>query len=382
MRFLRWPCLLATLIALAGCSTHERRFEADVPPQDTGPVAQDLTAHEINVDHVMTRSLLRRFAPQRPQLPTVALATFARAAALGYIGQRDLPKRDVDGLRDQARAFADALIRRAVPMKSGKGYPSAAGAPPNPRATALAANALVDVFLATGTPRYAREVGLACGALVALDDNWPPDGGHPVSGTTLGSPRYAIAAGGGFDLAATAAAAQALQRASSVDISSGSTGIDPERPRHKELAVEHGLGGSAARLVAAAMSGDPTFPVVAPAAPGPGQTTFILSDAYYSPDPAMKAVAAAQGAGLVRSVFRRNGSPRPGTRPLIAALALSAIDPQAKGPVRPLEWVVRHNRPDQTVARASSGDAVSQAWVALALARRVYFLGRGASPQP
>jgi hypothetical protein len=135
--------LLACMILVSGCSTHERKFESDVPPP---PVHADQNSSQAADAATI---LIQRYQPKAIALPTESLAALAQAAALLFEGN------GAPGMRAAARRFADTLLQGRVATRSGQAFfGSTSRGNPDLQATTDAANALIEVFRATGDERY------------------------------------------------------------------------------------------------------------------------------------------------------------------------------------------------------------------------------------
>lgn len=183
----------AALAALAGCSSHEERFESQVPP----PPSRAVTSERLG-EAAAELALARRDDLER--LPADAIAPLAQAAAISFRAT------GAPGMRNLARSYAEVLLDARVPVGDGIAFfgserPGVA----DPAVTALAADALVDVYVATREQRFRGALLAAVDALRTRRLGWRARG--EVAGVTLPGEE-------GIDIAATAAAARVLQRAS------------------------------------------------------------------------------------------------------------------------------------------------------------------------
>jgi hypothetical protein len=135
--------LLACVILVSGCSTHERKFERDVPTPPSHAAQQSSQAADA------ATTLIQRYQPKTISLPTESLAALAQAAALLFEAN------GAPGMRGAARHFADTLLEARVATGSGQAFLGPASRrTPDLQATTDAGNALIEVFRATGDKRY------------------------------------------------------------------------------------------------------------------------------------------------------------------------------------------------------------------------------------
>ncbi|MGH2899180.1 MAG: hypothetical protein ACRDMZ_10945, partial [Solirubrobacteraceae bacterium] len=138
--------LLFTLL-LAGCSSHEAKFDGTAPPRLPALDSVRLT----------TDRLIARPAPAIVSLPADALAALTQAAAL------HAETTGGAGLRTLTTRYADALLRARIHAGGDSGLPAGARADRiDPGTTLRAGLALAEAYRVTRTARYAAAVrGLA-----------------------------------------------------------------------------------------------------------------------------------------------------------------------------------------------------------------------------
>src|ERR1039458_9580207 len=147
----RWSILISiATLCLAGCSTHDAKFDSVLAPVSPSPVAGASFLQNA------AGGLLLRYANHESALSTESLALLAQASADGYIAIRDSWKARAAYLVQTARGLASVLERRRVPLDGGRAFTvGTRRRTGDPMVSAIAGDAFVDVFLATGGHSYA-----------------------------------------------------------------------------------------------------------------------------------------------------------------------------------------------------------------------------------
>jgi hypothetical protein len=235
--------------------------------------------------------------------------------------------------------------------------------------SAIAGDAFVDVFLATGDYSYAAAASAIVRALMGSTKLWLRSG----------------AAGGGA-AAASATVALFLERAADVDISASATGVPPSAPDHKAILAERADAWQAdaevaGTLLAVGASSDARSGLARLA-----MTLFALTaPASAAANPNVASVAT-RDLAIINTVFSAAGSPAagPGTNASRASgcIVLAALAPGSALLRRAMEWALNHRRTDGTLPLAADSDSVGQAFCLVAIEREVSLLKRGVLPQP
>lgn len=200
--------LAAAMIAVAlvsvGCDTHEDKYEQDVPRPRSKEVADSARATEVSAD------LVRRYQARVDTLPPEALAPLAQASALLF------ETTGAPGMKTAARRFAVSLLAGRLPAGAGLGFFSSANPNrPDSETTAVAGNALIDVFRITRDRRYLSAVKSAVTGITS-----------PQLGWTRTQRGFAIKASRPrriYSITLTAEAALFLQRAAAIGAAAGAS---------------------------------------------------------------------------------------------------------------------------------------------------------------
>lgn len=141
MRALAAMIGIVGLLVLAGCSSHEPRYEDRVPPSPKPASTRDL------VD--AAGRIAERYRRDAGRLPADALAPLTQASAIGFRVS------GAPGLRMLTSHYADMLLASQLERRGGSPFFGAAS--PNRADAAITADsvdALVDAYVATRDPRY------------------------------------------------------------------------------------------------------------------------------------------------------------------------------------------------------------------------------------
>jgi hypothetical protein len=153
------PLILVVLLVLAGCSSHEERFEHNAPPPPAFTQDADLS--------VATGALLTSLERQLTVLPPDALAPLTSAAALSF-------KSSGSPLTLRlARLYGNTLIGARV---GGAFFSRESGGRPDPEMTAVAGMAMLDAYSVTRDERFATAARRAAGAMTTSRLGWVQDG--------------------------------------------------------------------------------------------------------------------------------------------------------------------------------------------------------------
>jgi hypothetical protein len=153
--------LVACAILTAGCTTHEAKFERDVPLPPS-----KITSDSISSADAASR-LIQRYQARVISLPTESLAPLAQAAALLFEAT------GAPGMKAAAGEFGDTLLEARVPVASGQAFfSSASRGRPDLETTADAGNALIDVFRVTDDERYLAAAQSAARAAASTRMGW------------------------------------------------------------------------------------------------------------------------------------------------------------------------------------------------------------------
>jgi hypothetical protein len=338
-----FTCLAATI---AGCSSHEEKF-AQTTQQESAAVvaARDASA--------AAGRLITKYRGRVTLLPIDVLAPLAQASAFEYEAT------GAPGVRQLATEYADAMLLER-PL-----FSTAASTPVRPIKSAAVVDALIDVSQATGSSRYADAAAGAARVLASPRSGWTTIGGD----TGIRGPRNSI------NIAATAAVAAALDRAAR----------DVEAPVKSEArAGFKTVTGNQAALGRwwSYTKGEIATDLAAWAT--------ILDALAATPDEELQGIAGGGVPALANGVLDANGAVREKPAVLVSPLGLalslelfqtfsSAKYASDAGPAnRAFETLVDGGlRSDGTARFAPVDDDVTQATVAVALARRARDLSTG-----
>lgn len=337
-------CAVAALV-VAGCSSHDEKFEDRVPP----PPVKSASAEELAAS---AATIVLRFRGDVDRLPADALAPLTQASALAFRAS------GAPGLRAVTRQYADGLLRARLPTSRARAFygrerPDSADA----AITARAVDALVDAFLATHEPRYRRAAASGAAALTS-----PSLGLRRARGGAVfrDPPRR----GNRRSVALSAEVARALRRASDPLIGARTAAVADDLLGGVVRAQE-GLGRWYAFL------GTRT-----PMTLEQWSTTLLA----VATSPAKGPAGGVAGAGipaLFGTGFSQQGAPNPQALPdpsgRGAPLAISAFDAFPAEPKYALlvtQRTLERLRKDGTVDSAGARNAELQALYATGLARR------------
>jgi len=347
---------LAALL-LAGCSSHERRFESLVPPRTKSPPGAE-------EEDAVALQLIRRYRPVARRLPAETLASLTQASAILYYAT------PTTELHDSVGRFADALLGSR--LRPGYEWREDAGPPrSDPGVTALAGTALIDAYLATRRQRYRSGVLSFVKAVRSRRLGWTRTRqGFAVR--TPGTPRTLNIALTGQVIQFLDHFGRALDRPRSGHPTAGSQPGQDRLPPGR-LAARRGIDWirsaqpAVGRWYAAVLTRRPRIgrewatTLLALAVIGGGRASGILG-------PGVPAIW--------RAMFRANGHPRRGTTSSREglALALSVFEEWSdrRYARRAFASALRTRRRDGSTSFAPARDSVTQAYFALSLARRVF----------
>jgi hypothetical protein len=340
--------LLAALI-VAGCSTHEVRFEGAVPPEPLTTTQRIDTAHEI------VATLLERFAAPGKRLLPSAAAPLGEAALLDAQATRSTKSFQT------FRRLASSLLRGRIAVGIGLAYPGADGRTPDSLVTAEVARTLLYFDHVTPTPPWRQAAARAVQAMVT-----------PRLGWTRLRDGYAVRepdAKRRFSIARTADAGLVLAKIA--DVGGGPLA---ERYARSAMNVVRRAQTSPAEWHKALGTNAP-MPVA--------ERALTLFSLYSRPSKADQDLVLAAIPSVFEQAFHSWGEPRSGPlmgrRGIGAALALRALhlQPGTYPAEHVTRWFVTHRRADGTFEAAASTDATAQAYFALAFAMRGYIFSRG-----
>lgn len=348
----RPPVLLAVLVCLvlAGCSSHERRYEGDVPagPQREDPIGADRYA-------AAAGTIVLHYRDSAEVLSTTDLAYLTEAAAVTYRAT------SAPGVRLAATRYADLLVSARRKTKAGIAFGSGTGDGVDPATTALAVNGLVQAYKVTGSQRYRTVAAKAAKTLASPSLGTRPGAGGLVVG----------AAGRPAVVALTALVSRALRQAGGEGIDAGTT---PAANRMEAAISKAEIAGG---HWYADFSGKVPMDME--------QWAMTLLSEVTSRNPRATQVAFSGVPAFGRAAFDRDGDPRLKTLPDDSgrgtALALSVfigLDPTHLGPVV-AERAFASRRQDGTVDRAPATAADVQALYAIGFAGRSLTLTAQAS---
>lgn len=369
----RWSILISiATLCLAGCSTHDAKFDSVLAPVSPSPVAG------VSFLQNAAGGLLLRYANHESALSTESLALLAQASADGYIAIRDSWKARAAYLVQTARGFASVLERRRVPLDGGRAFTvGTRRRTGDPMVSAIAGDAFVDVFLATGGHSYAAAASAIVRALMGSTKLW----------------LRSRAAGGGA-AAVSATVALFLERAADIDISASSTGLPPSAPDHKEIRAERADARQADAEVAGtlavrALAGGAVAGASSDARSGLARlamTLIALTAPATAVDNPNVASVATPDLAIINTVFSAAGRPAagPATNASRASgcIVLAALAPGSALLRQAMEWALNHRRTDGTLPLAADSDPVGQAFCLVAIEREVSLLLRAVLPQP
>jgi hypothetical protein len=333
---MRLLTILMLAIALAGCSSHDERFEDRVPPRPTDPSAdgREMAAAAVGV--------LKRYRNDTDLLTADALAPLARGAAVTFQAG------GAPGVRSLTRHYADALLAARVSVGPAQGFFGAMSpGEADPAATSAAGIALIEAFTATGDERYRRAAGSAATAVRSGALGW-----------RSGPRGTGVQADGGLDIALTAQAAEFLDRAADE--------LDVDSADDADLAFETVLENQAAlgNWFAAVNSDQPQ---------SIAEWAISLNALLASPDDEGERVGVAGGGvpKLTSAVFGSSGEPEEEAFVGVAlAMVTLALSPDQTDAVRVLGRAAESQREDGTVGSLDPRDPVAQSYAALAFSLR------------
>jgi hypothetical protein len=153
--------LLAYVLFATGCTTHEARFERDVPPPPSNGAADSRRSTDA------ASLLIRRYQTRAISLPPESLAALAQAAALVF------KTTGAPGMKTTAEQFAATLLGARVPVAGDQGFfSSTSRGQPDLEATTDAGSALIEVFRVTGDRRYLAAAQSAARAVTSRRMGW------------------------------------------------------------------------------------------------------------------------------------------------------------------------------------------------------------------
>ncbi|MEA2273113.1 MAG: hypothetical protein QOI98_1821 [Solirubrobacteraceae bacterium] len=352
MRRLSLALLLIGGLALGGCSTHEVRFEGDVPPQPLSPQERVDTAHEI------IRTLLDHFAQSGRRVPPSAAAPFAEAAVLDAQATHSLAS------AADARRLGRSLLGGRIPVGVGLAYPGADGRTPDPQVTVEVARTLLTLSQVLQGPHYRPAAARVAQAIITSRMGW-----------TRLRDGYAVREPGArrrYSVALTAEAGVVLARLAAV-------GGGPLAERYANSAL-----GTVRRAQIApgrwhkSLGGNGPMPVA--------ERSLTLFALHASPSKPDQDIATGALPNLFEETFQPWGEPRDaklvGKRGIGVALALRTLylEPGTSISEHVTRWFVTHRRSDGTFEAAAPDDAVAQAYFALAFGYRAYIYAKGGLP--
>jgi hypothetical protein len=351
MRHARLGALVLAFV-LAGCSTHEFRYEGGVPPEPLTSKQRVDTAHEI------VTTLLRRLAPPGRRLAPAAAAPLAEAALLDAQATRS------PSSRRAYERLASSLLRNRIPVGIGLAYPGPDGRTPDPLVTIEVTRSLLYFDKVDPGPRWRPAAARAIQAIVT-----------PRMGWTRRRDGYAIRQPGArrrYDIALTADAGLVLSQIATV-------GGGPLAKHYSDsaLGVVRQAQVSPGRWHKS-LGGNGPMPVAERAL-----TLFALHALPSKPDQDVTLRALPD---LFTEAFESWGQPR--TSPLVGkrgiggvlALRTLYLDPGRSPSEHVTRWYVEHRRADGTFEDAAADDATTQAYFALAFAMRAYIYAKGGLP--
>lgn len=336
----KWPALAALLlvVTVAGCRTHEERFEKGTVPRDPDVSALTSAANPLIVG---PQQQLASLSPEA----LVAL-TEAAAAQFGATG--------APGMRDLTRRYARYLLRAQLPSGDGIGFYSAASPTEvDPELSLRAGLALLDAHRATQDPALRGIIDRLIVTVTSAPFGWLPyRGGMAVRATRVdGRP---------VNVAWTALAAALLSRAAA------ELGVPRQRDADAALRTVEGAQAAVGRWYAL---------VPSRSAMSLWQWAQTLSGLQHLGGPTADGILGAGVPALHAAAFAGGG--RPATNELTAdrprALAQSYVV-LGRYPDRSLGSsafvrLLGRLREDGTVRNAPAGDVETQAVYATALAR-------------
>lgn len=340
-------CLL-----LAGCSSHETKFEERVP---AAPMTAASTAELVQA----AARVVLLYRDEAEGLPAAALASLTQASAIAFRAS------GVPGLRKQSVRYADLLLE-SRPQGARDGGFSGFGTPDlaDAATTAMAVDALIDASTVTGRAQYRAAAVAGAKALTR------PSLGltRSPAGVLIRDPKRR---GGRANVALTAQVAGALHRAASV----GAPTATVSRQLFGSVAkAQEGLG----RWYAYVGTRQPMDLR--------SWTTTLLAIAKYQQSP-VEGIADAGVPALFGTGFTGNGVPKSESLPdptgRGAASAISLFDAFPQNPFYArltTQRALGQRRADGTMARASRDDVQVQALYALGFARRALTTGSSRKP--
>ena len=348
MRFGVSLATLAVVLFSVGCDTHEDKYEQNIPPPRSKEVADSARATEVSAD------LVRKYQARIDTLPPDALAPLAQASGLLF------ETTGAPGMKTAVQRFAAALLDARLPAGTGLGFFSSANPNrPDPETTAIAGNALIDVFRITGDPRYLAAVGDAVAAITSPQLGW--------TRTQRGFAIKAPGPGHVYSVLLTAEAALFLQRATSVGTAAGSGASAASAFRFVD-ANQAAVGRWYLNVGAKAPM------TLAPWA----RTLLSLASTRKVKH---QGIVGGGEAAIWAEAFSNEGAPRRtpvvDTRDLGIASALRLFQ-RFPAPTRHADTAYAHVlgrlRSDGTIDLARQSDSATQAYYALAFAERAYAL--------
>jgi hypothetical protein len=152
---------LACALFATGCTTHEARFERDVPPRPSNGAADSRRSADA------ATKLIRRYQAKAISLPTESLAALAQAAALVFETTR------APSMKATAEQFAATLLETRVPVAGDQAFfSSTSRGQPDLDATTDAGSALIEVFRVTEDRRYLAAAQSAARAVTSRRMGW------------------------------------------------------------------------------------------------------------------------------------------------------------------------------------------------------------------